>query len=278
MVSPLKLSLRVVVAVTIAGAPLWAGAQVRSADLPDSPMPASIASQPDRRALTDREETWRGLPRDFLHDQKEIWLVFPDRMAHGHHWIPVLAVSSVTAGLLYADPHIEPYFSKHQGNWDDFNDTFDAYISTGEVVAIPGSLLAAGYIRHDRYQVSTALLCADAYADSAMVDLAMKAITRRERPVDVQPSAPFGDTFFAGNESPLKGSSFPSGHAAGAFSVATVVARRYGNHKWVPWAAYSFATVVGLSRITSLAHFSSDVFLGAAVGYATTEYATLQPR
>jgi membrane-associated PAP2 superfamily phosphatase len=262
----------------MASAPIVASAQTRTADLPNSPTPNLAKTQPDRRALTDREETWKALPKDFLHDQKQIWLVFPGRMARGHGWVPVLAVSGVTAGLLYADPHIEPYFSKHQGNWDDFNDTFDAYITTGEVTAIPASLLAAGYMRHDPYQVSTALLCADAYADSAVVDLAIKAITRRERPVDVPPNTPFGDTFFAGNESPVKGSSFPSGHAAGAFSVATVVARRYANHKWVPWVAYGFAGLVGFSRIPSLAHFTSDVFLGGAIGYATTQYATLQPR
>lgn len=278
MVCLRKLNLLVLLTGLTLGAPLWAAAQVSGAGLPDSPTPTATGSVPDRRALTDREETWRGLPRDFLHDQKEIWLVFPGQMARGHHWIPVLAVSGVTAGLLYADPHIEPYFSTHQRNWDDFNDTFDAYITTGEIVAIPASLLAAGYMRHDPYQVSTALLCADAYADSAVVDLAMKAVTRRERPVDVPPNTPFDNTFFAGNESPVKGSSFPSGHAAGAFSVATVVARRYANHKWVPWAAYGFATLVGLSRIPTLAHFSSDVFVGATIGYATTEYATLRPR
>lgn len=278
MVFPGKLPLLVLATCAIAAAPARAAAQTSSADLPDSPTPAWTNPQPDRRPLTDREETWKTLPKDFLHDQKSIWLVFPSRMARGHYWIPVLAVTGVTAGLLYADPHVEPYFSRHQTNWDDFNDTFDAYISTGEIVAIPASLLAAGYMRHDPYQVSTALLCADAYADSAIVDLVVKAVTRRERPVDVAPSTPFSDTFFAGNESPIKGSSFPSGHAAGAFSVATVVARRYANHKWVPWVVYGFAGVVGASRITSLAHFSSDVFLGGAIGYATTQYATLRPR
>jgi membrane-associated phospholipid phosphatase len=278
MMRPRGLSLIVLLAAAIAGAPMAAVAQTASADLPNSPQPAWTTTPPDRRAPSDREETWKKLPLDFLHDQKQIWLVFPSRMGRGHYWIPVLAVSGVTAGLLYADPHIEPYFSTHQRNWDDFNDTFDAYITTGEIVAIPASLLAAGYVRHDPYQVSTALLCADAYADSAMVDLAMKAVTRRERPVDVPPRTPFEDTFFAGNESPVKGSSFPSGHAAGAFSVATVVARRYANHKWVPWLAYGFATVVGFTRVPSLAHFTSDVFVGGAIGYATTEYATLRPR
>jgi membrane-associated phospholipid phosphatase len=87
----------------------------------------------------------------------------------------------------------------------------------------------------------------------------------------------FHDTFFSGGKSPFKGSSFPSGHAAGAFSVATVIAHRYGKHRWVPWVAYGFATAVSLSRVTTLSHFPSDVFLGAALGYTITRYQVLRP-
>ena len=109
-------------------------------------------------------------------------------------------------------------------------------------------------------------------------DLAMKAITRRKRPNDVVASGSFNDTFFSGGKSPFKGSSFPSGHAAGVFSVATVVASRYHNHRWVPWVSYGFAAAISCSRITTLAHFPSDVFLGAALGYTITRYGTLAPR
>jgi membrane-associated phospholipid phosphatase len=137
--------------------------------------------------------------------------------------------------------------------------------------------LVAGYLRHDTYQVSTALLAGEAYADSAVVDLAIKAVTRRQRPIDVRRSG-FDDTFFSGGKSPFKGSAFPSGHAAGVFSVATVVAHRYRNHRWVPWVAYGFATVISFSRVTTLAHFPSDVFLGAALGYTITRYQVLPPR
>lgn len=268
-----RLCLLLLSCAAVSAAPVWAADSANVAALPDNPAPASTTAP----RAADREETWHRLPADFLHDQKGIWL-FPVQLAKGHHWAPTLAIAGGTTALLFVDPHVMPYFRSHQRNLDDFNDTFDAYIATGEIAAIPASLLAAGYIRHDSYQVSTALLAADAYADSAVVDLAMKAVTRRERPSDVPPNAPFTHTFFNGNESPLKGSSFPSGHAAGAFSVATVIARRYANHRWVPWTVYSFATVIGLSRITSMAHFPSDVFLGAAIGYTTTRYQTLQPR
>jgi membrane-associated phospholipid phosphatase len=250
-------------------------AQDANSDLPDSPSEAVRAAKHGMDA--SREASWRSLPKDFLHDQKGIWM-FPAQLAKGRYWLPTLVIAGGTAGLIVADPHVMPYFRSHAGRLDDINDVFDAPITTAEVVAVPASLLIAGYVRHDSYQVSTALLAAEAYADSAVVDLGMKAITRRKRPSDVPPGAPFNDTFFSGGKSPFKGSSFPSGHAAGVFSVATVVARRYRNHRWVPWAAYGFATAITFSRVTTQAHFPSDVFLGAALGYTVTRYQVLSVR
>ena len=199
------------------------------------------------------------------------------QLAKGRHWVPTVAIAGVTAGLIVADPHAMPYFRSHSTNLDDANDVFDASITSAEVIAVPTALLISGYSRHDSYEVSTALLAGEAYADSAVVDLAVKAVTRRERPADVPPGRPFTDTFFSGGKSPFKGSAFPSGHAAGAFSVATVVASRYRNHRWAPWLLYGFATAVSLSRVSNLAHFPSDVFLGAALGYTITRYQVLAP-
>ena len=41
---------------------------------------------------------------------------------------------------------------------------------------------------------------------------------------------------------------------------------------------YGFATAISFSRITDSAHFPSDVFLGAALGYTITRYQVLRPR
>jgi membrane-associated phospholipid phosphatase len=262
----------------IGGVSNSAWAQSGEAGLPDSP---SAASADDNGAApespNEREATWKTLPGNFLHDQKDIWL-FPAQLARGRHWVPTLAVAGITAGLIYADPHAMPYFRAHATNWDDFNDTFDAYITTGEVISLPAGLLTSGYIRHDHRTVSSALLCAEAYGDSAIVNLAIKAVTRRQRPVDVPLNGNYRDTFFNGGKSPFHGSSFPSGHTTGVFSVATVVANRYARHRWVPYVSYGFATLISLSRITTAAHWPSDVFLGAAIGYSTSKYVVLRPQ
>jgi hypothetical protein len=262
----------------VLGGTRQACAQTANADLPDAP--SQTRQSLDRRDLSPAEQrqvTWKSLPKDFLHDQKDIWL-FPLQLAKGHHWLPTLGVVGGTAGLIVADPHVMPYFRDHAGNLDDTNDVFDPLITTSEVIAVPVGLMIAGYARDDDYQVSTALLAGEAYADSAVVDLAVKAISRRQRPSDVPPGGDFHNTFFNGGKSPFKGSSFPSGHAAGAFSVAAVVAGRYHRHKWVPWAMYGMATAISFSRVTSSAHFPSDVFLGAALGYTITKFEVLRPR
>jgi hypothetical protein len=254
-------------------APSFAFSQPSGPDLPDAPEPAAAMPQPPPDAA--RVITWRSLPGAFLHDQKDIWLAFPGQVAHGHHWVPVLAVSVVTGALVFGDKYEMPYFRADQKQWDDFNDVFDSNIATGEVIAVPAGLLAAGYLRHDPREVDTALLATDAYADSAIIDLAMKAISRRERPGDIPASKPYGDTFYKGGSI---GSSFPSGHATAVWSVATVVARRYARKRWVPWAAYGMAVAISASRVPQLAHFPSDVFLGAALGYSVARYQVLRPQ
>jgi membrane-associated phospholipid phosphatase len=237
--------------------------------LPDNPSPLPQVSRHEAPVPEAREVTWRSLPKDFLLDQKAIWL-FPTKVVRGHHLLPTLAVVGVTGGLIVADPHVLPYFRSHQQNLDKFNDTVDSPITAAEMLLIPASFLAAGYAGHDSYAKGTALLAAEAYGDTALAGLGIKLVARRTRPINVPPGKSLDDTFFQG------GTSFPSGHAAGAFSIATVVATRYRQHRWVPWAMYGFATVVSLSRVTTTNHFPSDVFLGAALGYTITRYQVMR--
>src|SRR6202007_298943 len=110
----------------------------------------------DSKSPETRDVTWRSLPRDFLSDQQSIW-TSPAQRARVRHWVPTLAVAGITAGLIYADPHAMPYFRQHATNWDDFNDSFDAYITTGEVITLPVGLIAGGYARHDEKTVSSGL-------------------------------------------------------------------------------------------------------------------------
>ena len=60
--------------------------------------------------------------------------------------------------------------------------------------------------------------------------------------------------------------SFPSSHAARTFAVAAVFADAYPQP--IPFLVYTGAALISLSRIYLNEHFASDVFAGAALGFA----------
>ena len=66
--------------------------------------------------------------------------------------------------------------------------------------------------------------------------------------------------------------SFPSGHAATTFAVATAIERHLGWRYAVP--AYTFASYVAASRLPTGRHWLSDVVFGAAVGVIAGRTAT----
>jgi membrane-associated phospholipid phosphatase len=250
---------------------LFASGPARAQDAPPAnPLPASSPLS-NSSANINRNISWRRLAPNILHDQKEVWL-FPTKVAHGHHLIPVCVITSVTSGLLAGDPYDAPYF-RRTSTYSGFNRAFSgAHTNMGTLIA-PLAFYGVGLIRKSAYEQDTALLAGEAILDTFLVSSAMKVSTLRLRPSDISPSGNFTDTFF--EQGNITGGSFPSGHTIAAFSVATVFARRYPQHRWVAWLSYSAAAAVGFSRLTLQAHFPSDVFLGAALGYATSRFAVL---
>jgi hypothetical protein len=61
--------------------------------------------------------------------------------------------------------------------------------------------------------------------------------------------------------------SFPSGHAAATFALASVLERHLGYR--LAWPTLVIATYVGTSRLHDNVHYLSDVTFGAAIGTAT---------
>jgi len=263
-------SLLAMLILTVVSLPLRAQEAPQNSGAPASP-------QSSTSVVPERAVSIQSLPRNFLQDEKDIWL-FPVHAAQGQHWLPVLVVTGVTAGLIAADPHDTPYF-RRTTQFGSFNSAFSGKITAVEIAAVPAAFLVVGHFRHNSYAENTALLAGEAYADGAIVEMAMKAASRRLRPSDIPPSGPFSDTFFHSHGSPIAiNASFPSGHATAAFAVATVFAHRYRQHRWVPFVAYGLASVIAFSRVTNQAHFPSDVFLGASLGFAISEFAVLRPR
>ncbi len=234
---------------------------------PETAGPAVPPVEPD----SERPVSWRLLFHNVIADQKQIW-TFPARV--GQNWAPTAAVLGTTAGLFIVDPNEAGYF-RRTTTFHQFNHILNGNATAIGMGVVPASLYFIGRIRKNSKMQHTALFAGEAMADAAIVQTALKDATMRVRPIRYPSSG-----WFATSSSPtsyIRGNgSFPSGHSIEAFSVATIIARRYGNHRWVPYAAYGLASLVGFSRLTLNVHFLSDVFMGGALGYSISRFTVLR--
>jgi membrane-associated phospholipid phosphatase len=75
---------------------------------------------------------------------------------------------------------------------------------------------------------------------------------------------------------PFSGSnSFPSGHTAVAFALATSIADETGD-SWSDVAVYGAATLTALSRINDDRHWASDVIIGGVIGHLSGRWVSKQ--
>lgn len=103
---------------------------------------------------------------------------------------------------------------------------------------------------------SWALAIAAAIGLLAALVLGLKQIVRRPRP-----EGEWGQIYRATDPH-----SFPSGHAARAFLLATL-ATGWGP-AWLAPLLWIWAPLVGLARVALGVHFLSDILVGAAIGIA----------
>lgn len=226
------------------------------------------------REEDERPVSWKLLAPNILHDQKPIW-TFPAKLVKDDYWKPTLVVVAATAGSVALDPHDTPYF-RRTSTFTQFCKTFSGTNMAVGTAVVPLSIYAVALARKDVYGQHTAMLAGESAVDAEILATVMQHIDRRLRPSEIPPNGDFSDSWFRQHGTVVSaGGSFPSGHAIAAFSVATVLANRYHEHRWVPWVAYGLAGLVGFSRIPLQAHFPSDVFAGAALGYVISHYVVL---
>jgi len=242
--------------------------------LPTEPPETAGSPAPSPEPDSERPVSWKLLFHNVIDDQKQIWS-FPARIVQGQDLLPTAAVLGTTAGLFFVDP-IESGYFRHTTTFNDFRNILNGNATAIGMGVTAASLYAIGRFRKDSKMQRTALLAGEAMADTAIVQTALKDTTMRLRPVKYPASG-----WFATSSSPtsyIRGNgSFPSGHSIEAFAVATVIARRYGKqHRWVPYAAYGLASVVGFSRLTLNVHFLSDVVMGGALGYSISRFTVLR--
>jgi len=225
---------------------LLSGAGFSSAQsLPDAPESQSFSAE-------------RQLPRDLIADQKAVW-TSPLHIHHGDlKWL--IPVSVGTAGLIAADRHIASGIGSSYDRLETSKNV--SYLGSYGLASAIGTTYAVGLFTHNDRARETGLLSAESVADAAVVQIALKYATSRERPNTRKEEG----HFWAG------GDSFPSGHAISVWSAASVFAEEYQDKPLVHWGAYGVATAVSLSRITGRDHFTSDVVVGSTLGYLIGHY------
>lgn len=196
-------------------------------------------------------------------------------------WIITGAAVGITIVLVNVDGDIDEWarVQKNKYKWVD--------VSSPNVTQIGGkygicAVLATGVVSaafQYKKGVETSLLASQAVITSGVWANLIKLMTGRERPMaDYVYSRHEGGTWYgpfavfdqdlAKRKPKSSFDSFPSGHTATAFSIASVFASMYNETKVVPVICYSLATAVGISRLTEHEHWASDVFVGGLLGYA----------
>lgn len=245
----------------------------QNATIPNSSSAQQPSSSTSSSSDIGRPVSWTTIVPNVLEDQKQIYWKFPGQLAHGKHWVPVAGVLAATAALIAADQFDTPYF-RRSSTYHRFNSAFSGTNTSLGILIAPLSMYGVGLLTHNSYAEQTALLAGEAVADSEILDEVFKLSTRRARPESISPNGNFADTWL--DSRTITDGGFPSGHTIAAFSIATIISDRYGRrHRWVPYVAYGLAATVGFSRVSLSTHFPSDVFVGAALGYAVSHFAVL---
>ena len=192
----------------------------------------------------------------FARDQEQLW-TFPGRVRVADaDWLMPLALT--TAFFIGTDTE----FSKHLSNSPsriNNSTTFSNY-GLGAMGAMAGGLYLWGQVTHDDHKRETGFLAGEAALNSLAAVYALKYTLGRERPLQDN----YRGDFRSG------GDSFPSEHAAAAWSIASVVAHEYPG-TLTQILVYGMATAVSASRLTAKQHFPSDVLIGSAIGWVSGE-------
>jgi membrane-associated phospholipid phosphatase len=183
-----------------------------------------------------------------------------------NQWIGAGIVLAGTAVLYSQDDFFYDVIQKNRNkSFDNLSKYFAERIGSG-LYSLPamGILYVYGSISSNQKEKQVALNAVKAFGIAGIIGLVPKNLLGRHRPYQDDPANP---KIWDG---PFKNyhSSFVSGHTIVSFAMFTVIADAYRDKPLISIMSYSMASLVGLSRMYDNKHWSSDVFAGAAMGYA----------
>lgn len=182
-------------------------------------------------------------------------------------WIKASLIAGITTGLYTQDQKIQDWVQENRSTTSDKISEFANPFGDGRYT-LPGlgALYLYGHFFEDEKAQRTALLSLESFVVSGLFVQIMKFIGHRHRPSSGDPYNIWDGPGFS-----TSNLSFPSGHSSSAFAIATVIASEYRDKAFIPPLVYGIATLTALSRVNDNAHWASDVFFGAIVGYFTAK-------
>ena len=124
-------------------------------------------------------------------------------------------------------------------------------------IAAPILIFGTGLIEKDKTIQQKGLVMGTSFLTATIISTSLKHAINRTRPFVTYPDI---QKVTSGGSS-----SFPSGHTSDAFSTATSLSLAFP--KWYVIApSYTYATLVGYSRMHLGVHYPSDVLAGAIIG------------
>jgi len=193
---------------------------------------------------------------DFLGDQKQIWTSPARARWSDATWL--VPLGGIAAGLFVTDHQYSASLSQNPTTISHYK-TVSNYGVAGLIGAGAGLYLFS-FPTHNEHWRETGFLAGEAALNSLVTVEALKYSLGRERPYQGNGSGPF----FQG------GTSFPSEHAAAAWSIAGVFAHEYPG-TLPKLFAYGMASAVSFSRVRARQHFPSDVLVGSVLGFLISE-------
>lgn len=147
-------------------------------------------------------------------------------------------------------------------SWDGkFIRNYNKVISRTEpyvAIGVPVAMAVTAWAKHDKQLLKDAVYVGTSVAGAFVVTYGTKYLVDRQRPYERYPDRVHA---YSHENSP----SFPSGHTATAFALATSLSVKYP--KWYVIAPSAvWACSVGVSRMNEGVHYPSDVLAGAAIG------------
>jgi len=210
-----------------------------------------IVADPDPEFNAAAPHSLKGLGKEFLLDQKQIWTSPAKLQFSDIQWL--VPMSGIAAGLFVTDVDYSKNLSHNPTTISHYNTVSDAGI--GALIGGAGGMWLLGHVKHNEHWSETGFLAGEAALNSLVAVESLKYSLGRDRPYQGNGTGPF----FQG------GTSFPSEHAAAAWSIAGVVAHEYPS-PFIKIVAYGLASLVDYSRIRARQHFPSDVFVGSMMG------------